>query len=63
MPLVLFVASLGKHLALRYTPELTFKLDTTIAYGVRISRMLHDLIPTSPVEPAESDYVACLVVS
>ena len=46
---------LGKHLTLRYTPELTFKLDTTIAYGVRISRILHDLIPDPPREPAESD--------
>ena len=46
---------LGKHLTLRYTPDLTFKLDTTIAYGVRISRILHDLIPAPPVEPAESD--------
>ena len=46
---------LGKLLKLRYTPELTFKLDTTIAYGVRISRILHDLIPTPPREPAESD--------
>jgi len=40
---------------LRYTPELTFKLDTTIAYGVRISRILHDLMPAPPVESAESD--------
>src|SRR5215471_5043650 len=46
---------LGKHLKLRYTPELTFRLDTTIAYGVRISRILHDLIPVLPVESAESD--------
>jgi len=48
-------SQLGKHLTLRYTPELTFKLDTAIAYGVRISRILHDLIPASPIEPAESD--------
>ena len=48
-------SQLGRHLALRYTPELTFKLDTTIAYGVRISRMLHDLMPALPVEPVESD--------
>lgn len=46
---------LGKHLKLRYAPELTFKLDTTIAYGVRISRMLHDLIPAPPVAAVESD--------
>src|SRR5215510_2327804 len=45
---------LGKHLKLRYTPELTFKLDTTIAYGVKISRILHALIPVPPVESAES---------
>jgi len=48
-------SQLGKHLTLRYTPELTFKLDTAIAYGVRISRILHDLIPAPPVAPAESD--------
>jgi ribosome-binding factor A len=48
-------SQLGKHLTLRYTPELTFKLDTTIAYGVRISRILHDLILAHPVEPVESD--------
>ena len=46
---------LGKHLKLRYTPELTFKLDTTIAYGVRISRILHDLIPEPSTAPVESD--------
>jgi len=48
-------SQLGKHLTLRHTPELTFKLDTAIAYGVRISRILHDLIPAPSVEPAESD--------
>ncbi len=48
-------SQLGKLLALRYTPELIFKLDTTIAYGVRISRILHDLMPAPPVESAESD--------
>jgi ribosome-binding factor A len=37
---------LGKRLKLRYIPELTFQLDTTIAYGVRISSMLHDLVPS-----------------
>src|SRR5215475_13372217 len=46
---------IGKHLKLRYTPELTFRLDTTIAYGVRISRILHDLTPVLPIEPVESD--------
>ena len=38
---------LGKRLHLRYIPQLTFALDTAIAYGVRISSMLHDLTPES----------------
>jgi ribosome-binding factor A len=43
---------LGKRLHLRYVPQLSFQLDTAIAYGVRISSMLHDLI--SPDEEDES---------
>lgn len=46
---------LGRQLKLRYVPELVFKLDTAIAYGVRISRLLHELLPEAPQEPAESD--------
>lgn len=38
---------LGRRLRLRYTPNLTFLLDTAIADGVRISRLLHDLTSTS----------------
>jgi ribosome-binding factor A len=34
---------LGKRLTLRYIPQLDFKLDTAIAYGVRISHMLNTL--------------------
>ncbi|GIX48660.1 MAG: ribosome-binding factor A [Candidatus Tectimicrobiota bacterium] len=41
---------LGKRLKLRYVPQLTFKLDTAIAYGVRISRLLHDLFPDEAEE-------------
>ncbi len=48
-------SQLGKNLTLRYTPELTFKLDTAIAYGVRISRILHDLVPQTPTAAGESD--------
>ena len=48
---------LGKRLKLRYTPQLTFKLDTAIAYGVRISRILHDLVPTRPLDATEDDTV------
>jgi ribosome-binding factor A len=34
---------LGKRLKLRHVPQLAFKLDTAIAYGVRISSILNDL--------------------
>jgi ribosome-binding factor A len=39
-------SQLGKRLKLRYVPQLDFQLDTSIAYGVRISSLLHDLLPT-----------------
>ncbi len=47
---------LGKRLKLRYVPQLTFKIDTTIAYGVRISHLLHDLLAAaSPKEDTQGD--------
>ena len=46
---------LGKRLKLRYVPQLTFQLDTAIAYGVRISHMLHDLVPDDLTPPIEGD--------
>jgi ribosome-binding factor A len=49
---------LGKRLKLRHVPQLSFKLDTAIAYGVRISSILHDLTTagaTSEMEGASSD--------
>jgi ribosome-binding factor A len=36
---------LGKHLHLRHVPQLAFQLDTAIAYGVRVSRLLQGLLP------------------
>ena len=41
---------LGKRLTLRYIPLLEFTLDTAIAYGVRISSVLHNLLPTDTRE-------------
>lgn len=46
---------LGKRLKLRYIPQLTFKLDTSIAYGVRMSRMLRDLVTPSAASDSGSD--------
>ena len=45
---------LGKLLKLRYVPNLEFVLDTGIAYGVRISSMLHELAPPPQGDAPES---------
>ena len=34
---------LSRRLNLRYTPELTFQLDKSIAYGAHISKLINDL--------------------
>lgn len=36
-------SELGKRVRLRHTPELIFKFDTSIEYGARIEKLLHDL--------------------
>ncbi len=44
---------LGKRLKLRYVPQLDFQLDTAIAYGVRVSRLLHELLPRETPDEGE----------
>ncbi len=46
---------LGKRLKLRHSPKLDFVLDTGIAYGVRISQMLNELIPQEQLDDSEPD--------
>ena len=46
---------LGKRLKLRYIPQLTFVLDTGIAYGVRISSILNELDIPEAAPDEESD--------
>jgi ribosome-binding factor A len=36
-------AQLGKHLHMKYVPDLLFKYDTSIEYGNRIESLLRDL--------------------
>ena len=48
-------SQLGKRVKLRHTPNLTFKLDTAIADGVRISRLLHELTSTSATDAEEGN--------
>jgi ribosome-binding factor A len=45
-------SQLSKRLNLRFIPQLTFELDTAIAYGVRISQILRDLsTPDTAINP------------
>jgi ribosome-binding factor A len=46
---------LAKRLKLRYVPQLSFQLDTAIAYGVKVSHMLHDLVPSEITTATEGD--------
>jgi ribosome-binding factor A len=46
---------LGKRLRLRYVPQLSFQLDTAIAYGVKVSHILHDLVPPDATKTTEGD--------
>ena len=45
---------LGSRLALRYTPELQFFLDDSIAHGAHILDMLHHV---KPANPANADII------
>lgn len=45
---------LGKQLKLRYVPQLDFRLDTAIAYGVHVSRLLEELLPRATHDEGEA---------
>jgi ribosome-binding factor A len=54
--------ALSRSLMIRYTPTLTFELDTSIEHGVRLTQLIDSVnkpessaAPTSEVEPGESD--------
>lgn len=40
-------SELAKRLQLRLTPELIFKLDTSLEYGAKIDKLLSGIIPAS----------------
>ena len=48
---------LGQKLQLRYTPELQFFADDSIAHGAHILDMLHHVKPANPANPANADIV------
>ena len=48
---------LGRALQLRYTPELQFVADDSIAYGAHILEVLRDPEKVKPENPANADIV------
>ena len=48
---------IGHRLALRYTPELQFIADDSIAYGAHILELLRDPERVKPANPANADIV------
>ena len=55
--------ALSKALMIRYTPTLTFELDTTIEHGVRLTQLIDSLkkperpAPASEAGPDEHDHI------
>jgi ribosome-binding factor A len=45
--------ALSKALMIRYTPTLTFELDTSIEHGVRLTQLIDSL--KKPAEPKADD--------
>ncbi len=51
-----FRHELGSTLTLRFTPELSFRLDKSLEQGLRIDQLLDSLPPEAPAEtPADGD--------
>lgn len=46
---------LGRRLNLRHTPQLLFEADDNIAYGVHISAILNNVLPTEADKEEEKD--------
>jgi ribosome-binding factor A len=48
--------ALSKSLMIRYTPTLTFELDTSIEHGVRLTQLINSVAkPKDPDPPAPDD--------
>ncbi|HKY34195.1 MAG TPA: 30S ribosome-binding factor RbfA [Candidatus Polarisedimenticolia bacterium] len=47
---------LGQELRLRYTPDIEFRLDTSLEQGARIERLIEDLrAPGGPADEADEE--------
>lgn len=50
--------ALSKSLMIRYTPTLTFELDTSIEHGVRLTQLIDSLKKPAPGNAAEPGHAA-----
>ena len=48
---------LARNINLRNTPQITFILDQSIEYGVKMSKMIHDVTKDMPARIEEEDEV------
>ncbi|BCR04829.1 ribosome-binding factor A [Desulfuromonas versatilis] len=46
---------IGKHLRMKYTPDLMFKFDTSLEYGNRIESLLRDIHEKSSDDQGDSE--------
>ncbi|MBR7163288.1 MAG: ribosome-binding factor A, partial [Clostridia bacterium] len=46
---------LARNINLRNTPQITFILDQSIEYGVKMSKMIHDVTKDMPDRDDEDD--------
>jgi ribosome-binding factor A len=47
--------ALGSRLQMRYTPEITFRLDESIERGARVNKLLGEVVKESHADPAGND--------
>ncbi|HUT74858.1 MAG TPA: 30S ribosome-binding factor RbfA [Armatimonadota bacterium] len=47
---------IGRHLRLRYVPDLEFRHDVSLAHGARIYQLLDQVKRESPPSPDDSDH-------
>lgn len=46
---------LGRELQMKRTPQLAFEYDQSVEYGVRMTKLIDELVPDSPADDATGD--------
>lgn len=51
-------SKIAKRIDTRYTPKLQFMLDQGVKHSIEVSRILGELFPNPPAEPADDELMA-----